>query len=154
MKESKSNDFIEFNYTDASKCHSCYIHDNELKYIVFGGDEYGINGATPPELLHVFRQGVCDISPEEFYGLFKYTTLQWSNSMCNKLSIHSLHQSDRDITHASVPKVITSLEKITDDEKMGLFLALFLVMFTTSGMKTIPIQNFHHIINYSTIYCI
>ena len=53
--------------------------------------------------------------------------------MCQKLSIHTSHQSDRTFPRTSFPKGITSLSKITADEKMGVLLLLFLSMYTTSG---------------------
>ena len=52
---------IENDDIEALKCLSFHKHVNAFKYVCFGGDEYGINGATPPELLHELRLGVFDI---------------------------------------------------------------------------------------------
>ena len=155
LKACKINDFIENNDTGALKYHYFHIHDNVFKSVCFGGDEYGINGATPSELLHEFRQGVVDICLGGFYGICKATTLEWINSICNKLSIHALHQSDRDFPLTSFPKGITSLAKITPDEKMGLLLLLFLVMFTTSGMNTFfhtTFSSYHKLFHHLLVF--
>ena len=71
---------------------SFHIHKNAFKSVCFGGDEYGINGATPPELLHEFRQGVFDIYLGGFYGICGKEATEWIESMCQKLSIHTSHQ--------------------------------------------------------------
>ena len=134
LKSSDINDLIENDNTDALKILSFHHHENAFNSVCFGGDEYGINGVTPPELLHEFRQGVFDTCLDGFYGICSGKAMAWIDSMSQKLSIHTSHQSDRKFPRTSFPKGITSLSKITAEEKIGVLLILFLSMYTKSGV--------------------
>ena len=134
LKSSSINALIENGNMDALKIISFHIHENAFNSVCFGGDEYGINGATPPELLHEFRQGVFDICLDGFYGICNGKAMAWIDTMCQTLSMHTSHQSDRKFPRTSFPKGITSLSKITAEEKMGLLLILFLSMYKKSGV--------------------
>lgn len=134
LKSSHINDLIDNDNTDALQKLSFHTHDNAFRKVCFGGDEYGINGATPPELLHEFRQGIFDTCLQGFYEICNLKTLEWIDSVCQKISIYAVHQSDRKFPRTSFPKGITSLAKITADEKIGVLLILFLCLYTRSGM--------------------
>lgn len=134
LKASYINELIKDNDINGLKGLSFHTHENAFTKICFGGDVYGINGATPPELLHEFRQGVFDICLDGFIGICGKPALEWIDCMCQKISIHTSHQSDRQFPRTSFPKGITSLSKVTADEKIGVLLILFLAMYTKSGM--------------------
>lgn len=86
-----------------------------FKSVCFGGDICGINGETPAELLHEFRQGIFE-------------------QYLSKQSIHVSHQSDRNFPELTFQKVFY-LWKRSLLMKMGVLLILFLTMYTTSGRK-------------------
>ena len=95
LKSSHINDLIDNDNTAALKKLYFHIHDNAFRKVCFGGDEYIINGTTPPERLHEFRQGIFDICLQGFYESCKPKDLVWIDSVVQKISIYASHQSDR-----------------------------------------------------------
>ena len=67
IKASYINDLIQNRNTGLLKKLSFHIHENAFKTVCFGGDEYGINGDTPPDLLHELRLGIFDIYINALY---------------------------------------------------------------------------------------
>lgn len=81
IKSSTIQKLIDNNDIDELHKLSFHYHENAFKDVCFGGDEYGINGDTPFELLHQLRQGIFDNCLQGLYGICDTQTTNCITSM-------------------------------------------------------------------------
>lgn len=80
---------------DNAQCKEMLFHKirNAFWDIDFGGDEYGIYGATPPEPLHVFQMGLCVYLVEEFLRDVYTSTTKLLDTVVAKIVASQSRQS-------------------------------------------------------------
>ena len=103
--------------------------------VSFGADKYGINGNTPPELLHVWYLGVVDFLIEYFLDKITKDGLKFLDKCVMNASQYFARQSDRDMPNIGLFKKGIQKTKLTGREKGDQLFVLYLV-FNSSMFKT------------------
>ena len=125
---------------------------NILHRFSFGGDAYGLNGALPPELLHLYQLKFCDLLVDQFRSLFSDINLNAIQINIQYLITRSYHQCDRSFPNIQTFKTGLKVKKnLTGTERYAQVFAIYLFLLTTNGCmfyknKQIDSQSeaYHH----------
>ncbi len=110
--------------------------DNAFHKVCFGNDDQGIHGCSPPEMLHLYQQGLYKYALESFINSLTKEQCRALDQLISKIS-HSCHrQSDRSFPRFRFPRGVTNLSCFTAAEQVGVtlvcYLAISVVEFRTS----------------------
>ena len=114
--------------------------DNAFDGVPLGGDEYGIMGRVPSEMLHVSGNGIMKYelralnqligrgdSKQKGKGLF--------DTLHQMLVIDAGRQSERDFPRMSLRNGALDGTKLTATERIGILFKLLCVTYTATGVK-------------------
>ena len=99
------------------------------KYLSFGGDENGIFGCTPNEVLHQFDQGLCDYMCSIIYSQLSIKGRELLNMACQYICSSFSAQSER-----SFPSLMAfrnsfeSAAKLTGKERFARVTILYMIL--------------------------
>ena len=115
---------------------------NAFSKIDFGANPYGINGCTPCEPLHQINGGICERLPETFIQRLSKNQVTLLDNHVGHLCTHFSRQSDRSFPNIKpFRRGISSVAKLTANEKIGRLLAIFLTLLTSDFEKLIIDQK-------------
>ena len=124
--------------------HEGRIRLNEISYhhiknafhtLDFGGDERGLHGLCPAEILHCVRLGLFKMAVTCFYNNLQPRHRGDLDKVVNIIKMQFKHQSDRCVPRTSFKFVISDLTKITASEWIGIVLLLTNALLTKAGLK-------------------
>jgi len=116
--------------SDALKKLSHHSVNNAFHQVCFGGDEQGIHGCSPPEMLHLYQLGLYKYALDAFVSLLSSEQKRSFDQLVSKVSHTCYRQSDRTFPRFRFPRGITDLKKFTAAEQVGVILICFLVIST------------------------
>ena len=102
--------------------------DNAFHKLSFGGDPEGIHGCSPPEMLHLYQQGLYKYALESFVNSLTSEQRRSLDQLVAKVSDNCYHQSDRTFPRFRFPRGITNLSCFTAAEQVGVTLVCFLAI--------------------------
>ena len=106
---------------------------NAFRNSNFGSNEFGINGATPPEPLHLFYLGLCKYLPESFYARISDDTKKFLETESSNICTLHHRQSDRSLPFIrSFRHGIQAPTKLSAQEKYAQCFALYLCLLTSN----------------------
>ena len=111
---------------------------NAFRYMNFGNNPYGINGATPAEPLHQILGGVVERLPSTLLDRLSEVQVKLLDNHASLIAIHFSRQSDRDFYSLRLFKNgISSVSKLTSKEKASRLLIIYLTLLTTDFEKEV-----------------
>ena len=109
---------------------------NAFDGLCFGNDR-GINGATPFEILHAVLKGLFEYNYDAFMEWFGSGIKTTMSKVCVKLGHIASRQCCRDLPRIHFPNGIETLSKVTADENSGIILLLLIFSITSHGRELI-----------------
>ena len=119
---------------DALKSLSHHGIENAFHHVCFGGDPEGIHGCTPPEMLHLYQQGLYKYALEAFISLLTREQQRAFDVLFAKVADLCHRQSDRTFPRFTFPRGVTNLTRFTAAEQVGVTLVCFLSL----SMQSFP----------------
>jgi len=113
---------------EALKAHSHHGIDNAFHELDFGGDEEGIHGCTPPEMLHLYQQGLYKYALKAFINYLTSEQRHALDQLIISLSDSCCRQSDRSFPRFRFPRGISNLSCFTAAEQVGVTILCFFAM--------------------------
>jgi hypothetical protein len=110
---------------------SHHVLDNAFHDVCFGSDPQGIHGCSPPEMLHLYQQGLYKYAIGQFIKSLTSEQRRRLDLLISEVSCHSARQSDRTFPRFRYPKGITNLKCFTAAEQVGIALLCFLSIYMT-----------------------
>ena len=105
---------------------------NAFRYMNFGKNPYGINGATPAEPLHQILGGVVERLPTTLFSRLTETQVKLLDNHVSYIALHFSRQSDRDVYNLRLfQNGISSVSKLTSKEKAARLLIIYLVLISS-----------------------
>jgi len=102
--------------------------DNAFHKACFGGDKEGVHGCTPPEMLHLYQQGLYKYALEAFVDAMTSEQKRGLDQLISIVSNNCCRQSDRTFPRFRFPKGITNLSCFTASEQVGVVLVCLLAI--------------------------
>ena len=96
--------------------------------VSFGGDIEGINGSTPPEILHQWFLGVVTFIVTYFLERMTSKTLAYLNNVIKQIAIKHSRQSDRSMFTISPFQIGIDKLKLTGKEKGSQLFMIYLAL--------------------------
>ena len=118
-----------------------------IPYLAFsninmGSNPYGINGCTPCEPLHQINGGICERLPVTFLMRLSVLQVKILDSHVGFVCTHFSRHSDRTISKLNpFRNGLSSVSKLSADEKLSRILAIFLTLLTSDFEKEIVNQK-------------
>ena len=125
-------------YTERSaiknmKAHECKnrsyykINNNAFDHIIFGSDQFGINGCSPPEILHQILLGVVKKLTRTFLRCCTENGLKYLDSIASQIAKDQARYLPRDAPNIEIfNEGFSSKTKLTGDEELSYLFILFL----------------------------
>ena len=113
--------------------------DNAFHDVCFGGDEQSIHGCSPPEMLHLYQQGLYKYALEAFVGSLTAEQKRRLDELIAEVSDSCCRQSDRTFPRFHFPRGVTNLSCFTAAEQVGVTLICFLVL-SMKSMETVVLR--------------
>jgi len=114
------------------------IH-NAFHKACFGGDPEGVHGCTPPEMLHLYQQGLYKYALESFTLSLTTEQKRGLDQLISTLSNTCCRQSDRTFPRFRFPKGITNLSCFTAAEQVGIILVCLLAI-SMRGFESVVLR--------------
>jgi hypothetical protein len=114
------------NDRDAMQSLSHHTINNAFHEVCFGGDNQGIHGCSPPEMMHLYQQGLYKYALQAFVDSLTSEQCRGFDQLVGKISDSCCRQSDRSFPRFRFPRGITDLKKFTAAEQVGVTLVCFL----------------------------
>ena len=101
---------------------------NAFDGLCFGGDNEGIHGCSPPEMLHLYQQGLYKYALAAFFQLMTNQQKSLFDNLVSEISLVCSRQSDRSFPRFRFPKGVSNLTKFTAAEQVGVVLICFIAL--------------------------
>ena len=110
---------------------------NAFDEVSFGGCEFGINGSTPPEPLHVWYLGIVDFIIDYFLNRITTKTKEYLDRMISFYSRNYSRQSDRFMPNINLFGSGIDKSKLTGHEKGDQLFMIYMVMCSETFKREI-----------------
>ena len=110
---------------------------NAFDGLDFGGDNYGINGSTPPESLHQWFLGVVKFVIDYFLDRISNRCKHVLDEIVRRISIHFHRQSDRNTPNIGLFKNGVEKTKLTGSEHGDLLFMIYLAMLPLESKQAL-----------------
>ena len=101
---------------------------NAFDGLCFGGDNEGIHGCSPPEMLHLYQQGLYKYALSAFFQLMTNQQKSLFDNLVSEISQVCCRQSDRSFPRFRFPKGVSNLTKFTAAEQVAVVLLCFIAL--------------------------
>ena len=126
ITQQRIQDLIDRNDLDGLLKLSHHWVQNAWHWVDFGGDKYGVHGATPPEPLHWLQLGLIQYAIIGFLKRCTDSTKRKIDDFIKLLVVSLKHQSVRDMPPVDFPRGVTSVSNIKAYEHVGIMLLFYL----------------------------
>jgi hypothetical protein len=99
--------------------------ENAFHDVNFGGDAEGIHGCCPPEMLHLYQQGLYKYALESFMNFLTGQQRKALDQLISIISDCCCRQSDRTFPRFRFPRGVSNLTCFTASEQVGVALVCF-----------------------------
>lgn len=133
----KASYLTELRHTnDRERLQSLSFHNvtNAFDNVCFGANKYGINRATPSEVLHSLQKGWYLYALEGFFSkMGGQTVIDFLESLVQRVSADSVHQSDRNMPRLKFANGIQSFANLQAHETTGVLLLIVISLHCKVG---------------------
>lgn len=114
------------------------IENNAFNRHDFGGDLGGINGCSPPEILHQFLLGVVQTQLNFFSNAITAPAMKYVDKMIKNIASNFHRQSDRSFPNISLFKCGFSKSSLTGKEHIDQLFVLYLALIQSYSLNKLP----------------